>query len=128
MIIDNRSMIDQPSRRSFKMSGFLSANAMTSKSNNRRPYTLSEDQVICNGLEAGDSASTIVESLTEVGHERTVLSVRYRITTLRDAAGKYESLEDFHTKKAVKVVEAPVVNNEDEVDVEDELEELVAEA
>ena len=81
------------------MSGFLSANAMKSNSSNRRPYTIEEDQVICVGLEDGDSASVIVESLVEAGHERTVLSVRYRISALRAAAEKFESLEALHASK-----------------------------
>jgi len=75
---------------------FLSAEAQTSKGNNKRPYTIEEDQTICQGLEDGLSASTIVESLEEAGHQRTVLSVRYRVTKLREAAEKFDSLEEFH--------------------------------
>lgn len=86
------------------MSGFLSDNAMKSNASNRRPYTVPEDQVIVDGLEAGSAASAIVESLTSTGFERTVLSVRYRINALREAADKYETLEAFHAKnvKAAK--------------------------
>jgi len=119
--------------------GFLSNDAMTSKSNNRRPYTLAEDMIICQGLEDGDSAAVIVESLAAEDHTRTVLSVRYRITTLRDAANKFESLEEFHQSKGhkvakpVTVVEAPVEpevepEGEPEGDEATELEDLVAEA
>jgi len=85
--------------------GFLSTTAMQSNASNRRPYTIPEDQVIVDGLEAGNSASEIAEALEAKGHARTVLSVRYRISTLRAAAEKFETLEAFHSKNAKPAAE-----------------------
>ena len=112
------------------MSGFLSAEAMTSKNNNRRPYTLTEDQLICTGLEDGDSASVIVEALAAKGYTRTVLSIRYRITALRDAASKYSTLEDFHAKRnaisAEETSEETFEETSEVVEEEVDVDELIA--
>ena len=81
------------------MGSFLSASAQKSQSGSKRPYTIEEDRVICAGLENGDAVSTIVENLQQAGHERTVLSLRYRVTKLREAAEKFETLEAFHKVK-----------------------------
>ena len=81
------------------MTGFLSSNVMTSRNNNRRPYTLDEDRAICDGLENGDSVSAIAASLTGNNFERSEFSVRHRIGVLRNAASKYDTLEDFHRSK-----------------------------
>jgi len=78
------------------MGSFLSDSAKKSAGNGKRPYTIAEDTIICQGLEDGDSASVIVGSLAEEGYERTVLSVRYRVSKLREVAEKYETLEEFH--------------------------------
>jgi len=75
---------------------FLSKQAQTSKSNNKRPYTIEEDRLICAGLEEGITASAIVDSLAEEDFERSVLSIRYRISKLREAADEFDSLEAFH--------------------------------
>ena len=81
------------------MCPFLSDNAMSSRHDMKRPYKIEEDRIICIGLEENESASVIVEALAAEGYNRTVLSVRYRIGTLKEAGKKYSTLEAFHFNK-----------------------------
>ena len=80
------------------MASFLSTTAMTSKST-KRPYKIEEDRIICEGLEDGDTVREISNALESEGFDRTVLSLRYRVAKLREAAEKYETLEAFHANK-----------------------------
>jgi len=94
---------------------FLSTEAMQKNGQGRTPYTIEEDRVIVQGLENGETATTIVESLESAGHGRTVLSVRYRIGALRAASEKHDSLEALHGVPVVEPEVEPEVEAEREV-------------
>jgi hypothetical protein len=75
---------------------FLSSSATQGRT--RNSYAIEEDRIIVNGLEDNKSAAEIVTNLAGAGFHRSLLSVRYRVTVLRAASEKFDSLELFHAK------------------------------